>query len=261
MPKRGRSWCDHTEEELLAAARRAERGAYAELWRRHVGAAIAAVRTLARDAAEDMVAEAFAQLWSQLLAGGGPRQYFRAYLIAVSRNLTARHFQQRRHEVSGLDGEQLDALTGARAAGADEALLRAEEQRLLRAAFDAMPERWRTVLRLQLVEGHSRGEIARQLSLEPNAVSALGRRARAGLRSAWLAEGAGVSGHVIPAPHRVPGAFERVDGAEAGELGDPRSAQLRLLPRDARGSGGAHAADRPGHGGPLGLEGELDRTG
>lgn len=56
------------------------------------------------------------------------------------------------------------------------------------AAFQALPERWQRVLWLTEVEEASRTEIAALLGLKPNAVSALVRRARKGLRQEWLTE-------------------------------------------------------------------------
>ncbi len=55
-------------------------------------------------------------------------------------------------------------------------------------AFQALPARWRRVLWQLEVEGRRPRDLADELGMTPNAVAALGMRARAGLRKAYAGE-------------------------------------------------------------------------
>ncbi len=63
-------------------------------------------------------------------------------------------------------------------------------------AFGTLPDRWQTFLWLSFVEGADRGEIATILGVNVGGVSALGYRAREGLRRAYL------DAHLVGAPTR-----------------------------------------------------------
>jgi RNA polymerase sigma factor (sigma-70 family) len=56
---------------------------------------------------------------------------------------------------------------------------------LISEAFDQLPERWRQVLVAVEIEGRRPAQLAPELGLSPNAVSALVARARRGLRVAY----------------------------------------------------------------------------
>jgi hypothetical protein len=60
------------------------------------------------------------------------------------------------------------------------------ERSTVRAAYESLPERWRSVLWHLEVEGHKPQELAEALDVSPNSVSALVYRARSGLRQAYL---------------------------------------------------------------------------
>jgi hypothetical protein len=60
------------------------------------------------------------------------------------------------------------------------------ERNLIRRAFTSLPERWRKVLWKMEVEGQRPAAVATNFGLSPNATAALARRARQGLRAAYL---------------------------------------------------------------------------
>jgi hypothetical protein len=70
--------------------------------------------------------------------------------------------------------------------GFDVGQLDGFELSAIRAAYDSLPERWRTVLWQVEVERRKPQELAEALGLSPNGVSALAYRARAALREAYL---------------------------------------------------------------------------
>src|SRR5438046_570456 len=78
------AWAD---EALLASTRAGDERAFAELYQRHVAAARAAARCLVAAAdVDDVVADAFANIFSIIRRGGGPEVAFRPYLLVCVRN-------------------------------------------------------------------------------------------------------------------------------------------------------------------------------
>ncbi|WP_345188136.1 sigma-70 family RNA polymerase sigma factor [Microbacterium panaciterrae] len=171
-----------TDAELLGAVRRGDHGAYRVLWERHFDAGLRFARRRFPSRAEDLVSESFLAVFQQLTTGGnGPDTAFRAYLRAVIRN-TALHWRKdAEHIVDVDDFEPVDARDGL-------ALVeRKAESADVLAAFRALPERWQRVLWLAEVAEAGRPDIARELGITPNAVSALQLRARSGLKVGLLA--------------------------------------------------------------------------
>ena len=170
-----------SDTELLSALRGGDRDAYVSLWERHVGAAMRHANRMMPSRAEDLVSEAFLAIYQQVTtAGTGPESSFPAYLKAVIRNTAIRW----RNEAALFD----DAADADRADVRDALSLIARESDAsdLLGAFQELPERWQRVLWLSEVADVGRPEIARELGIKPNAVSALHRRARSGLKLQWL---------------------------------------------------------------------------
>ena len=167
-----------SDEALTAAARAGDRDAFAELWRRHSRAGGVAARQYAAIAdADDLLAEAYTRIFAALVRGGGPHGAFRPYLYRTIRNVA---LDSRRPAEVPLD-EAPDAdllLPGPELAAA--------ERTIAFRAFRSLPARWQSVLWYLEVEGMSPSEVAPIVGLAPNAVSALGVRAREGLKKAWL---------------------------------------------------------------------------
>ncbi|MFD5598798.1 RNA polymerase sigma factor [Leucobacter sp. NPDC058333] len=186
---------DADDTELVAKSRSGDHQAFALLWQRHHNRAFAAARTLARTEAEDVVSEAFTAVWGQLQRGRGPSSDFRPYLLATVRNLAARTYKRNLRVVSRAEVE---------AAPVDEThepIEREESVRNMVDAFNELPRRWQEVLLLALVREMPRAQIAAELQLSPNSTSQLLRRAKEGLRVAWLRqrvslEGEGVHRHI-----------------------------------------------------------------
>jgi RNA polymerase sigma factor (sigma-70 family) len=177
------NWTNQTDDELLAACRGGDRGAYAELYVRYQPAARAAAAALRvpRSERDDVVAEAFANILQALKKGGGPNEAFRPYLVAAVRNIT---YSQSRRAVRADDGcRRLGVELELSEFGAN-----GETEAFMSTAIDQLPERWRKVLIAVDVEGRRPSELSDELGLSPNAVSALVARARRGLRAAYLSE-------------------------------------------------------------------------
>lgn len=170
------------DEDLLERSRQGDRPAYGELWSRYNRLALSVASPLAFSETEDIVSDSFAAIWSQLQSGRGPRENFRAYLLATVRNLAARSHRRTARVLTGVerDEELVEDETAA--------IEHEEEVRHVMQAFQQLPPRWRQVLWLSEVESLNRGQIAEQMSLTPNTATQLLRRAKEALRTAWLCE-------------------------------------------------------------------------
>lgn len=156
---------------------------FAALYAEHLPAARrAALALVPAHAADDIVAEAFARVLARQAAGGGPGA-FRPYLLAAVRNLALDWLAERRRAVpAALDPRAV------RAPGAGELAVLAEERRMARRAFEALPPRHRAVLWQTEVEGRAPAELGPASGMSPNAVAALAWRARLALARAWQRE-------------------------------------------------------------------------
>lgn len=181
-PQLDRLLAKRSDVELLRLVRAGDDEAFGELFVRHAGA----VRTFAMRScgdvadAEDMAAEAFFRVFQAVRRGHGPDDNVRAYLLTVVRRLAV-EWRMRRRDVPVADDElrrQVDASYPQPTSAADI--------QLIARAFTTLPRRWRAVLWRVEVEGERPAAAARHFGLSPNATAALARRARQGLRAAYL---------------------------------------------------------------------------
>lgn len=198
---RQHTYATHTEVELVAASRDGYAAAYAELWSRNHRLVYSVARAQQYRSsgdtgdigvdADDIVAEAFACVWEQMLNGGGPKVAFKAYIVQVARNISVRNFRASLATITNVELEEEFAtgLTTSPFFGiiddTADATVRYEEQQAALTAFKQLPESWQQVIWWQDVEDISRTEVAKRLGLSLNAVSALRRRAQSGLRQAY----------------------------------------------------------------------------
>jgi RNA polymerase sigma factor (sigma-70 family) len=170
-----------SDESLIARARIGDRGAFAELWRRHARSGIRVARQFTSSIdADDLVAEAYTRIYGRVLAGGGPVGAFRPYLYTTIRNLASRWGQANRE----VQVDDIDDFEDPRTE--DDPVGNTLDRTLTADAFRTLPERWQAVLWYTEVEGMDPHEVAPLLGLSANGVAALSYRAREGLRKAWL---------------------------------------------------------------------------
>ena len=170
-----------SDESLLAGARSGDKGAFAVLWERHARSGLRVARQFTSSLdADDLVAEAFTQIYRLVRSGGGPDGSFRPYLYTTIRNLACRWGRESQEiAIDDLDGiEDPFAL--------DDPAVAALDRSFTVRAFRSLPDRWQSVLWYTEVEGMDPHEVAPLLGLTPNSVAALSYRAREGLRTAWL---------------------------------------------------------------------------
>lgn len=170
------------DRSLLERLRAGEDAAFGELFTRHSAAVLRLALGLAADRAEadDLTAEAFFRVLQAIRRGAGPVDNVRGYLLIVVRRV-AWEWSMRRRDVPVTDEE----LT-YRAPCDPDTTGQFTERNLIRRAFTSLPERWRKVLWKMEVEGERPAAVATNFGLSPNATAALARRARQGLRAAYL---------------------------------------------------------------------------
>jgi RNA polymerase sigma factor (sigma-70 family) len=173
------SFQDH---ELLAALRAGEDAAFGELFSRHADAVRRLARSIAADRSdvEDLTAEAFFRVLQAIRRGAGPVDNVRSYLLIVTRRV-AWEWSERRRDVP-----VSDEILSHRSAPNPDTSGQSHERNLITRAFTSLPERWRSVLWKVEVEGERPAVVAPNFGLSPNATAALARRARRGLRAAYL---------------------------------------------------------------------------
>ena len=170
------------DRALLERLRAGQDAAFGELFARHSAAVRRLAFGLVSDAAEaeDLTAEAFFRVLQAIRRGAGPVDNVRAYLLIVARRV-AWEWQTRRRDVPVTD-EELSNRAGADPDTAGQST----ERNLITRAFTSLPERWRSVLWKVEVEGERPAVVATNFGLSANATAALARRARQGLRAAYL---------------------------------------------------------------------------
>lgn len=123
-----------------------------------------------REEAEDLTQE----VYSRALARGGDEPPDLPYLLAMTLNLIRDRWRRRRSRGDLLPLEEKIL----QATGEDDAATRAWVRELM----SRLPEEYRTVLELRLVQGYSRTEVARQMNKTEDAVRGLQYRALQTLR-------------------------------------------------------------------------------
>ncbi|MEU6407747.1 hypothetical protein [Microbispora sp. NPDC046933] len=158
--------------ELLEAVRGGDTAAFGTLYRRHSAAARSLARQVVQseDAVEDLLVETFARVLEVVRRGGGPASAFRPYLLASVRRYAAAGV------VDLADGDSLYV---------DPELAGLERSPLAR-AYRSLPERWRMLLWHMEIEDGRPAEAGPLLGLSGRGAAYLARRARQGLREAYL---------------------------------------------------------------------------
>ncbi|WP_329053304.1 sigma-70 family RNA polymerase sigma factor [Amycolatopsis sp. NBC_01488] len=208
------------EQALLQRLRNGEDAAFGELFELHAAAVRRLAQSLASDRseAEDITAETFFRVLQALRRGAGPRDYVRAYLLTVARRVSWEWHGARR-DVPVSD----DELTFRAGAGADTHA-RTAEHTLITTAFTSLPERWRTVLWQTEVEGEQPAMVATHFGLSANATAALARRARQGLRAAYLQAHLSVN----CGPDSCRAVVEKLGGFTAGSVTGAEAERIKV---------------------------------
>ncbi|MEV0317662.1 sigma-70 family RNA polymerase sigma factor [Streptomyces sp. NPDC050658] len=185
------------DSDLIASMRAGDDSAYEELYRRHAEAVRRYARTCCRDAhtADDLTAEVFARMLQAVRGGSGPEYAVRAYLLTTVRRVAAGWTKSAKREQL-VDDFAVFAAQAARSSevsdddtldlGADVLAMHEAEQSMAMQAFRSLPERWQAVLWHTEVEDESPSDVATLFGLDANGTRVLAKRAREGLKEAYL---------------------------------------------------------------------------
>lgn len=173
----------YSDAHLICRVRSGHNDAFDELYIRHRAAAnrYAASHAANFSDAEDLAGEAFAAVFQHLLSGNGPDKFFLAYLRKIIWRLASVQNRAATRIKVTAQTEALDMPFFE-----SDSLVEQFEANAVGKAFASLPERWRLVLWETDVKGLKPSEVSKTLNLKPNAVSSLVRRAREGLRQAYL---------------------------------------------------------------------------
>lgn len=170
--------------------------AYEELYRRHADAVRRYAGTCCRDAhtADDLTAEVFARMLQAVRGGSGPEHAVRAYLLTTVRRVAAGWTKSAKREqlVEDFAAFAAQASRGSEVSddtldlGADVRAMHEAEQSMAMQAFRSLPERWQAVLWHTEVEDESPSDVATLFGLDANGTRVLAKRAREGLKEAYL---------------------------------------------------------------------------
>ncbi len=171
------------DARLLNLVRAGDSSAFGVLFQRHDQAARRLARDLVVSPAEvdDVVGETFARVLAVLRLGGGPSDAFRPYLLTALRRVCNDRLPGQRSQPPGgapQSPEMGSPFTDPAVASADSSLM-------LR-AYLSLPERWAAILWHAEIEQATPADVAPLFGLSRNGVAALSRRARDGLRQAYL---------------------------------------------------------------------------
>lgn len=172
-----------SDADLIAAARSGDASAYGMLYERHAEAARRLARQIVKTPADvdDVVAETFARVLYAIRGGNGPAEAFRPYMLTAVRRVAIDLVNGQRRQIPTDDTDLPDP-----GEPFDDPMVAGLERSLITRAFWSLPERWRAVLWHTEIEGERPADVAALLGLSANAVSVLRRRAREGLKQAYL---------------------------------------------------------------------------
>ena len=168
------------DRELLALIQDGSHDAFAALTRRHAGRffRLAYRYVQSKEAAEDIVQDAFLKLWENPARWQpGRNARFTTWFYRVVVNLCL-DWQKRKRPVPL---EEEPAFADGREAP-DAAMMRIQEEKLLEKEIAALPERQRTAVNLCFGEGLSDREAAEVMKVNLKALQSLLMRAKATLK-------------------------------------------------------------------------------
>jgi RNA polymerase sigma-70 factor (ECF subfamily) len=160
---------DAAERELIARVRAGDVAAFETLFVTHYEGmcALAFMLVRSRDAAEDVVANVFRNLWARR-AGWEPHGAARTYLLTATRNEALNLLRSLRRErgfAERLAREEVVPALGSAAAPPDDAAVARDHTAAIEQAAETLPARAREVFLLRWREGLKYPEIAERLGI------------------------------------------------------------------------------------------------
>lgn len=167
-----------TDQELVQQYLSGREQAFAELLRRHKTRVYTAIYIFVRDKyiAEDLFQETFIKAVKKLNSGlYNDEGKFLPWLLRIANNLCIDYYRKtkRSPKVTNPDGYDIFSVLPFHETGAQEAIIKSEDQRTVRALIDQLPPDQKEVLILRHYADYSFKEIAELTGVSIN--TALGR--------------------------------------------------------------------------------------
>ena len=171
------AWENFSDGALLEAVRAGRAEAYGTLFSRYQKLAISIARGILHDyeLAMDAAQDAFSRILAAIVAGSGPVGTFKGYLLVAVTRAAYKQAKQRSMETPVAEHTEI----GHPVEDFTDHLF----DPALSAAFRSLPRRWQQVIWHLDVEDRQPRDIAPLFGLTPNALVALHRRAKKGLRA------------------------------------------------------------------------------
>ncbi len=187
--------------DLVAAAQRGDRDAYARLYQRYADGVSRVVlsRTGDRLLAQDVTGETFLRGLRRIESVSDQGRDVGAWFTTIARNLVADHWKSSRYRLEQTTADFKDRAPGRDDRGPEQVVIDKETAAEVRRRVEQLPPDQRECLRLRFWEDSSVAETAAAMGRSENAVKALRHRAVGALRAA-LTEDAGPA----PAPRARP---------------------------------------------------------
>ncbi len=179
------SQIDDGDHALVADILSGNDRAFETLMRRHNQRLFRLARAVVKNDtdAEDVVQEAYVNAYANLSAFEG-RASVRTWLSRIVYNGAVRARQKKERSPTIVPSERHETAFGRPMESATDRLRRHDIQTVLNDAFDALPENYRVVVMLRLVEGLSTRETAAALGLSETNVKVRLNRAKSALAAA-----------------------------------------------------------------------------
>jgi RNA polymerase sigma-70 factor (ECF subfamily) len=180
---------DDSDESLMCAVKEGSHQAFSILVRRHSDRFFRMAYRLCSktQTAEDLVQDAFLKIWknpSLWKEGKGAKFTTWFYRILLNQHIDA----MRAQKAVNVADEHLVRFADDRIKP-DENVIQMEEQAMIEAAINALPERQRMALNLCFYEGITNAQAADVMGINIKAVESLLMRAKAGVRDYFLNHG------------------------------------------------------------------------
>lgn len=224
--------------DLVAAAQRGDRDAYARLYQRYADkvSGVVLARTGDRLLAQDLTSETFLRGWRRIDSVSDQGHDVGAWFNTIARNLVLDHWKSSRYQRETVTGDIRDSDTDHDSP--EQAVIRRETADEVRRYVDALPADQQECIRLRFLQDLSVAETAAVMGRSDGAVKALQHRGVGGLRAAmavpraddaWPAgrhRGTGPADPLAQARRAVAEVAHHVAGADQRSVEDARAQQL-----------------------------------
>lgn len=171
-----------TDAQLIERVVKSDHAAFAELVQRYLAVLVkfSTRYTLSFSTSEDIVQEAFINVWRKASGWSDVKGSVKSWLFKIVYNATIDALRKQRNSYAGYT-EAAEELTCDNRP--DDILLQAQQQQWLVQAMNELPERQRTALCLFMNNGLSVAEVASVLNLNDEAAGSLMARAKRNLKN------------------------------------------------------------------------------